>query len=691
MLDNLKLGYGGTATEMVRLINDSHILDEEIENLDDVSFDQIIKAIHVVQTEMGITGTTAEEAAETISGSKSSLKAAWQDMLSAVGGAGDEQYLQQTVDNFKQSFSTYFNDNLVPSLMTTISNAPALVEAIAGAITSLPTTLLSDLGSNALDAGTGIVHGVGDIVGWLLDSLIQMLKDVPANEDKITEFGEAIGTFIGESLSKIASNIPEIVSGVFNFGASLIGGFIDGLFSGLFGTDTDRELNRVAQEYTDSITDIELSASRSEAILQYMQDLVDKEGAGATSTQEWAKAQAELEESLSGSSEIFTQYGNDVQGALTKLQEMTEELRKQAILNAMQKRLNETYELLGEAYTKKYESEQNIVFAQKEIEAIGRRREETRKAYAKEILDLFVGKDSNGNDVDTTGWTAAQYAQAYNDYGKYRQTGHQFSSTLSSATAFNEAIAALFYGEENEGMLGKRLDYYYSKHGTPEEDRVWNKSEFDSIVDPEVLNGLNSEVDKQKNVIKDSETAINEAKESITQCEEAVAKVTAAIENAEKEIGEGSDDQSESMKNGANDIETGLAALKAKFLNFKLPAITFSNSGNTNKSNPFAGHGDKIPFSFPGKDTGLDTVPYDDYYAKLHKGEAVLTKAEANAWRKGGLNAEHVAGMISAAIEESMSKIAVMMSGEKVGDLTTRRVRNNINAYNYARTRSMGG
>ena len=62
MLDNLKLGYGGTQAEMIRLINDSGILNEKIENLDNVSFDQIIQAINKIQENMGIAGTTSAEA-----------------------------------------------------------------------------------------------------------------------------------------------------------------------------------------------------------------------------------------------------------------------------------------------------------------------------------------------------------------------------------------------------------------------------------------------------------------------------------------------------------------------------------------------------------------------------------------------------------------------------------------------------
>lgn len=88
MLDNLKLGYGGTQAEMARLINDSGVLGDAItvtaETVNQVPFNKIIEAIHVVQTEMDITGTTAKEASTTISGSFASFKATWKNLLAGL-------------------------------------------------------------------------------------------------------------------------------------------------------------------------------------------------------------------------------------------------------------------------------------------------------------------------------------------------------------------------------------------------------------------------------------------------------------------------------------------------------------------------------------------------------------------------------------------------------------------------------
>ncbi|MBP5729320.1 MAG: hypothetical protein J6Y48_19800, partial [Clostridia bacterium] len=118
MLDNLKLGYGGTASEMVRLINDSGTLDKKIKNLDNITFDQIVTAIHAVQDQMGITGTTSKEAAETLEGSKNAMKAAWEDLLSAIGGEGDQTRLDEAMTAFKTSLTTYM-ENFIPTLSET--------------------------------------------------------------------------------------------------------------------------------------------------------------------------------------------------------------------------------------------------------------------------------------------------------------------------------------------------------------------------------------------------------------------------------------------------------------------------------------------------------------------------------------------------------------------------------------------
>lgn len=133
MLDNLKLGYGGTKSEMARLVKESGILgkagdDLTAKNLDQkVSFDQIIKAINATQKKMGIYGTTSKEAASTIQGSVSSMKASWNNLLTAI--ADDNKDLKKSVNEFVDSTITA-SQNLVPRVKKVVEGIKKLINSI---------------------------------------------------------------------------------------------------------------------------------------------------------------------------------------------------------------------------------------------------------------------------------------------------------------------------------------------------------------------------------------------------------------------------------------------------------------------------------------------------------------------------------------------------------------------------------
>ena len=111
MLDNLKLGYGGTKNEMARLINDMGILNEKVTvgqkgNFETVaSFDVMIEAIHKAQTQLGIAGTSAKEAGSTIEGSMNMAKASWENFLTALG-TGDDSRVKDALDQLISSVGT---------------------------------------------------------------------------------------------------------------------------------------------------------------------------------------------------------------------------------------------------------------------------------------------------------------------------------------------------------------------------------------------------------------------------------------------------------------------------------------------------------------------------------------------------------------------------------------------------------
>ena len=136
MLDNLKLGYGGTQEEMARLINDSGVLGRAIKvdakTLKQVPFHKIIEAINVIQERMGIAGTTAAEATETISGSFSALQSTWTNLM--TGLASGDQDIDLLVDNFLKAFDTLGRniDKVLPRLVQNIGKAASRLMQSAG-------------------------------------------------------------------------------------------------------------------------------------------------------------------------------------------------------------------------------------------------------------------------------------------------------------------------------------------------------------------------------------------------------------------------------------------------------------------------------------------------------------------------------------------------------------------------------
>ena len=162
LLDNLKLGYGGTKTEMERLLKDAQALTGvkyDINNLADV-----YSAIHAIQEELGITGTTAKEAEKTITGSANMMKAAWQNVLSAIAGGGD---LDRAINNLVYSVSKYF-ENIVPVVQRSLVGigrlieqvAPMLVQNVASALIQAIPSLINAIYQMIIGLAKGIWQGI---------------------------------------------------------------------------------------------------------------------------------------------------------------------------------------------------------------------------------------------------------------------------------------------------------------------------------------------------------------------------------------------------------------------------------------------------------------------------------------------------------------------------------------------------
>ena len=164
MLDSLKLGYGGTKSELERLLSDAEQIAAAQGMVRDFSVDSyadIVEAIHLVQDEMGITGTTAAEAATTISGSVNSMKAAWENWLAGLGN--------------EQADMSALTENLVASVETAMGN---VIPRVGQIMTKLGATIASHAPQIAAQLGQALIAAVPEAVRGPLEQAFAGLDQV---------------------------------------------------------------------------------------------------------------------------------------------------------------------------------------------------------------------------------------------------------------------------------------------------------------------------------------------------------------------------------------------------------------------------------------------------------------------------------------------------------------------------------
>jgi phage-related minor tail protein len=215
MLDNLKLGYGGSQAEMARLINDSGVLNGQMvataENVKEIPFDKVIEAIHVIQTNLGITGTTAKEAESTIEGSLNKLKASWENALVEIA---------EPLDDFAQGGLTVLNDNV-----------DEIKEALVGTMEEIKPLLDEGLekAKNWIESG-GLKEFSEDVVGT-----VEFIID---NKETLLGIFAALEISLGaERMNKVIDSSKEIISAINGIGdaANTAVGGVDAMSMSLSG------------------------------------------------------------------------------------------------------------------------------------------------------------------------------------------------------------------------------------------------------------------------------------------------------------------------------------------------------------------------------------------------------------------------------------------------------------------------
>lgn len=232
MLDNLKLGYGGTKEEMERLISDANKLMEAQGLAGDLTIDKysdVVRAIHMVQVEMGVFGTTSAEAASTIQGSVNMMKAAWSNLLTGIGD--DSQDFDKLCDNFVESVGTAA-ENILPRLEQILIGVGKLAERLApvvvAAIPELVTTVLPKLVQSGISMVGAILQGLvqtlPQIIQYGVDMVITLIESISSDPESLV--ATAI-TLVVTIVSGLIDALPKLIAAA----AELVTGLLRALIS----------------------------------------------------------------------------------------------------------------------------------------------------------------------------------------------------------------------------------------------------------------------------------------------------------------------------------------------------------------------------------------------------------------------------------------------------------------------------
>lgn len=301
MLDNLKLGYGGTKKEMQRLLKDAEALSGVHYNINQL--DDVYNAIHVIQTDLGITGTTAKEAMQTISGSASMTAAAWDNVLIAIGkGEGLDDALDGLMTGiFGNSSGGGLLNNIIPRIQTVMEGigqfvakaGPLITKQIPALIKSIVPGLIKSTATLAKSVITALPSIVSGLFGSIMSSLTELWSDFRSDQDDPFNF---ISVSVGLALDAI-HYFGIIVNNVLSGVAGLFSRFANGL-SPIFDTIVDG-WRSIFEEPGDEFTAFEMLASDIidgiGSVFSWLGGIVDTVTAGIVSGVTWVKEQMETE------------------------------------------------------------------------------------------------------------------------------------------------------------------------------------------------------------------------------------------------------------------------------------------------------------------------------------------------------------------------------------------------------------
>ena len=725
MLDNLQLGYGGTKTEMERLLADAEKLTGK--KYDMSNFADIIDAIHEIQVQQHIAGTTSTEATETISGNWGMVQASWENLLTEMSNPKGFRYLKQYVTEFTDSVKGAIK-NVGPTVQQALAGASVVVKELAPVISEeLPKLLdenLPTIVGLGLDLGTTIIKGVASIlkpkaftdilkkVGKTLHSKIAGLLGLTSNASA-TEMAEGLGTKLREGIANLASGAKTTLADLLGIeeddpswetvGRSFIGAVHRGMESvkvglaALLGIDAeDSSWVDIGVTLRDSILGGIKGGNKFLKQLiagdRYdklpIDELIGEPSWGSIVGDLWTSLKGEMEgKTLFGENGLIP-LGTDILSGIreilnAEIEGLNLALKDKSVQTTLSTMLSTsaTYliDVLGTALTNAPEilkSVTDILWNALNQVEVPEWLQPVKDGLIKlgNMLDLF---DENG--LKMPGWLGdiLKSLDILDEEGKAKEP--QWFNELRAAlqglaetigSLLTDALSALGFFDENGKLqmpewLGTALGtivtllqliasvidsprgikQFTDKYGLIEGFKMWQEfgnlteEEFNNLVQAletydkanKAAEWLNSEEGKQ---------AVETVKQQNAQEAEKTYQfssdtIEAFIQSVEK-YGGTVNERTDTLPNGE----------KIKGYDVKIGDVSYSFSldlQGVSLETAIQGLLDKLflqnnlgGFTITSNAKGLWDVPYDNYFAKLHRDEMVLTASQAREYRNGG-------------------------------------------------------
>ena len=696
MLDNLKLGYGGTKTEMERLLKDAEKISGvkyDISNLSDV-----YEAIHVIQKEMNITGTTAKEAADTIEGSVNTMKSAWENWLTAIG-SGSEKDIQKTTKALTKSISNV-GKNALPVIKNVLKSMKGLV---AFASTAFGVKLISKiiLATNNLKKFKAATDGASAMSGVFSGKL---------------KASDAILGSTGNKVGKLASNFKFLgVQGA--AAAGVLGTLVGALALTAYGISEayksthkhrleTEEMIKSNQRSIDNVAAVAREAENYADKLTALNDKQDKTKQDIDLMAEYVKKLNELYPDLNLKIDKhtgkITADGKEINDLNKYLERNIDLLKQQAEADVYKKNYKKAIEKKVEDESKMPDVKQNYDEAKdaynqaKKSGYVSPQVSQELQRAKSEYHDLARAiiedtKEINKQEINIKGWK--------NITKEAKEAGIKMSDTLKQSIQSGQMKLPTKPSDWKKALQLQSLVDEAKRSG----------KKIPESVSKAMANGnYDKGINKMKKVVKKA------TKESQKEADKNPTKFKGDTKDIDKKVKSTNSkklkDKTSKLKGELKDVVQKISSVnktklkdKTSKLNAKDKASSVISSINGKKlkdktlniKGVLKGISAKAKKAL-GLRRGTREIPYDGYQAELHKGERVLTANENNQYEKMisgfssiGTNDQQIVELINALKNNSITVIT-QVDGKTLAKTTAPYISDEINKIDYRTNRKLG-